>query len=164
MCETQRGYVHRDRIVERTRPRALGRKPHNYERQLRASTRHDQLRLWAKAGLRNIPESYEDKEAMQLIGLLLLLHNIRFFRYVARPNPHFWPGFETLVGLLGTLDSELHVPVTPRLFHAIEEMDLGSTYPTAWDEFLPYAATLSRLKSLRLTILLWPDRAQGSDS
>jgi hypothetical protein len=43
-------------------------------------------------------------------------------------------------------------------------MDLGSTYPTAWDEFLPYAATLPRLKSLRLTILIWPQRVQGSDS
>jgi hypothetical protein len=39
MCETPRGWVNQDRIVGRTRPRALDRKPRNYERQLRASTR-----------------------------------------------------------------------------------------------------------------------------
>jgi hypothetical protein len=81
---------------------------------------------------------------MQLIGLLFLLHDLRFFRYVGGPNPHFWPGFGTLVGLLGTLDSGIHGPVTPSLLHAIEEMDLESTYPTAWNKFLPYAATLPR--------------------
>jgi hypothetical protein len=106
----------------------------------------------AQNKLKSIPPSAEEKEAKELTSLLLRLPDVRFISYVAGPDWE-WNGFQAFVQRLPTLQSQLRVHVKPRLFHAIEEMDLGCRYPNSWQDFLPYAATLPRLKTLRLLIL-----------